>query len=42
MSPDGQRFLMIRDSAAAGVQAQLVIVEHWFDELQSRITAAGR
>jgi serine/threonine-protein kinase len=40
ISPDGKRFLMIRDSAARGVQAQLVIVEHWFDELRSRMTVA--
>jgi serine/threonine-protein kinase len=42
ISLDGQRFLMIRDSAVSGVQAQLVIVEHWFNELQSQITTVGR
>ena len=42
ISPDGRRFLMIRDSAIGGGQAQLVIVEHWFDELRSRMTAVGR
>jgi serine/threonine-protein kinase len=42
ISPDGRRFLMIRESAVAGVQAQLVFVENWFDELRSRLITAGR
>ena len=32
--PDGQRFLMINDGP---VRAQLVVVEHWFEELKARV-----
>ena len=33
VSPDGQRFLMIKDGP---VRAQLVVVERWFEELKAR------
>ena len=32
ISPDGERFLMMRDSAAA--RSELVVVENWFEELE--------
>ena len=36
ISPDGQRFLMIKLSAAGGTAAaaSLVVVQHWGDELK--------
>lgn len=34
VSPDGQRFLMIKDAdATAGGPPQIIIVENWLDEL---------
>jgi serine/threonine-protein kinase len=41
-SLDGQRFLMIRDSANAdpnstAAPVSLVVVEHWFEELKARV-----
>jgi serine/threonine-protein kinase len=43
LTPDGQRFLMIRsaeDSPAS--RAQLVLVQNWTTELESRLRGAGR
>jgi serine/threonine-protein kinase len=43
LTPDGQRFLMIRsaeDSPAS--RAQLVLVQNWTTELDSRLRGAGR
>jgi serine/threonine-protein kinase len=39
ISPDGQRFLMIKTSAAGGTAAaaSLVVVQHWFEELKQRV-----
>jgi serine/threonine-protein kinase len=40
VSPDGQRFLMIKDGAARdpnATPANLVFVEHWVEELKSRV-----
>jgi serine/threonine-protein kinase len=34
VSPDGQRFLMIKDGP---VRDQLVVVERWFEELKARV-----
>ena len=34
VSPDGQRFLMIREDQTTSNQAQLVVVQNWFEELQ--------
>ena len=33
VSPDGQRFLMIKDGP---VRDQLVVVQRWFEELKAR------
>ena len=40
VSADGQRFLMIKDSAAGdpnATPASMVVVEHWFEELKQRV-----
>jgi Tol biopolymer transport system component len=36
ISPDGQRFLMIKEGGAGGANApaSLVVVQHWFEELK--------
>lgn len=45
VSPDGQRFLMIKESAssdpAQNAPAGLVVVLNWFEELKQR-TGGGR
>ena len=40
VSPDGKRFLMLKDSAAGDPNARppsMVLVEHWFEELKQRV-----
>ena len=40
VSSDGQRFLMIKDSADGDPKvrpATMVVVEHWFEELKVRL-----
>jgi serine/threonine-protein kinase len=40
VSPDGRRFLMIKDADvpdAPAPSARLVLVQHWFDELKRRV-----
>ena len=38
ISPDGQRFLMIRERAVGDtVPTQINVVEHWFEELKARV-----
>ena len=41
VSPDGQRFLMLKDSAADSnaTPASMVVVEHWFEELKRLVPA---
>ena len=41
VSPDGTRFLMLKDSAAdpTVTPASMVVVEHWSDELKQRVPA---
>ena len=40
VSPDGRRFLMIKDAAStAELPPQIVIVENWFEELKRRVPA---
>ncbi len=46
VSPDGQRFLMIKDNASSAqastaTPASLVVVLNWFEELKARALAAG-
>ncbi len=45
VSPDGQRFLMLKDSAQSDpgtTPASMVVVEHWFEELKQRVPAIGK
>jgi hypothetical protein len=35
VSPDGNRFLMMRPSTGAG-ESELVVVQNWFEELRAR------
>ena len=45
VSPDGQRFLMIKDSAAGdpnATPASMVVVLNWFEELKQRVPANGK
>jgi hypothetical protein len=41
VSPDGQRFLMIKSdtSGQAGAPSMLIIVHNWFEELKARVLA---
>lgn len=40
VSPDGQRFLMIKDAVAQDqVQANIVVVQNWFEELKRLVPA---
>jgi serine/threonine-protein kinase len=40
VSPDGQRFLMIKEeTSAAGLAPRIIVVENWFDELERRVPA---
>jgi Tol biopolymer transport system component len=44
VSPDGQRFLMIKDSTTTGHQSEsatsLVVVLNWFEELKAKLPAS--
>ena len=45
VSPDGQRFLMLKDMTARdpnATPASMVVVEHWFDALTRRMPAIGK
>jgi len=35
VSPDGQRFLMIRGATRSGID-RLIVVENWFEELKEK------
>jgi eukaryotic-like serine/threonine-protein kinase len=37
VSPDGQRFLMIKQSEEAAALTQIVVVQNWFEELKRRV-----
>ena len=41
VSPDGQRFVMIRDRANAGGRG-VVYVENWFSELRAKVAGVKR
>ena len=34
VSPDGQRFLMIKNAGTAEAAPQIIVVENWFEELK--------
>jgi eukaryotic-like serine/threonine-protein kinase len=38
VSPDGQRFLMIKDDAGDGVRPAIVVVQNWLDQLKARVS----
>ena len=44
VSPDGQRFLMLKDSLGDpnATPASMVVVEHWFEELNLRVPTNGK
>jgi serine/threonine-protein kinase len=37
VSPDGQRFLMIKDDAGDGVRPAIVVVQNWLEQLKARV-----
>jgi len=37
VSPDGQRFVMIKQSEEAAALTQIVVVQNWFEELKRRV-----
>ena len=37
VSPDGQRFLMIKESEQTPAITQIVVVQNWFEELKARV-----
>ncbi len=37
ITPDGERFLMIKEGGAAGAPSQIIVVENWFEELRQRV-----
>jgi len=37
VSPDGQRFLMIKESEQAPSATQIVVVQNWFEELKQKV-----
>ena len=37
VSPDGQRFLMIKDDAGDGARPAIVVVQNWLDQLKARV-----
>jgi hypothetical protein len=39
VSPDGQRFLMLKPSEQAQAPAQINVVLNWFEELTRRVPA---
>jgi hypothetical protein len=38
-SPDGQRFLMIRETEQTTSATQIIVVQNWFEELKRRVPA---
>ena len=45
VSPDGQRFLMLKDSPAGDQQAtpaSMIVVLNWLEELKQRVTTSGK
>ena len=42
VTPDGQRFLMIKPSEQTISLTQIVVVQNWFEELKRRVPAGTR
>ena len=42
VSPDGQRFLMIKESEQTTAIAQIVVVQNWFEELKRRVPSGTK
>jgi len=42
VSPDGQRFLMVKEIEQARSAAQINVVLNWFEELKRRVPTANR
>jgi hypothetical protein len=43
MSPDGQRFLIVKESEQqTGRPTQIVVVQNWFEELKHRVPARAK
>jgi hypothetical protein len=42
VSPDGQRFLMIKESEEQPSAAQLIVVLNWFEELKRLVPSGNR
>jgi len=36
-SPDGQRFLMVKETEATAANNQIVVVQNWVEELKRRV-----
>ena len=36
-SPDGRRFLMLKDAEPGVPSATMIVVERWFEELKARL-----
>jgi len=41
VSPDGQRFLMLKPAETAAPGTQIVVVQNWFEELK-RLVPTGK
>ena len=37
ISPDGERFLMIRESEYDARGSEIIVVQNWFEELKERV-----
>jgi hypothetical protein len=42
VSPDGQRFLMLKPSEQAGAPTQINVVLNWFEELKRRVPSGTK
>ena len=43
LSPDGKRFLMIKDAVVAeSAGPQIIVVQNWFEELKRKIPSSGK
>ena len=39
VSPDGQRFLMVKQLASQAAAPQIIVVQNWFEELRRLVPA---